>query len=141
MGVNGRLWVWVKDGVLSLATETVEGAALALEGIDHIKGSHGLAAGVLGVGDRVTDDILKEDLKDTTGLLVDQARDTLDTTPTSEAADGGLGNTLDVVAKNLAVTLGAALAKALASFATSRHDWLLGLLRGERGGRGRWEDE
>jgi hypothetical protein len=44
-------------------------------------------------------------------------RDTLDTTTTSETSNGGLGNTLDVVTKNLPVTLGAALAEALAALA------------------------
>lgn len=44
-------------------------------------------------------------------------RDTLDTTTTSETSDSGLGNTLDVVTKNLAVTLGTALAEALATLA------------------------
>lgn len=43
-----------------------------------------LALGVLGVGDTVADDVLKEDLEDTASFLVDQARDTLDTTTTSE---------------------------------------------------------
>ena len=38
---------------------------------------------VLGVCDRVTDDILKEDLEHTTGLLVDEARDTFDATSAS----------------------------------------------------------
>ena len=37
-------------------------------------------------------------------------------------ADGGLGDALDVVAKDLAVALRAALAKTLASFAATRHD-------------------
>jgi hypothetical protein len=44
--------------------------------------------------------------KEQTRTLVDEAGDTLDTTTTSETANGGLGDTLDVVAKNLAVTLG-----------------------------------
>ncbi len=34
---------------------------------------------MLGVGDSIPDDILKEDLEDTPGLLIDEARDTLDT--------------------------------------------------------------
>ena len=42
-------------------------------------------------------------------------RDTLDTATTRQTADGGLGDTLDVVAKNLAMTLGTALAEALAA--------------------------
>jgi hypothetical protein len=72
---------------------------------------------VLGVGDGVTDDALKEGLQDTAGLLVDHGRDTLDTTTTSETADSGLGDTLDVVTQNLAVTLGTALSEALATLA------------------------
>jgi hypothetical protein len=68
---------------------------------------------VLSVGDRVPDNVLEEDLKDTTGLLVDQTRDTLDTTTTSETTDSGLGDTLNVVAKNLAVTLGSTLSETL----------------------------
>jgi hypothetical protein len=39
---------------------------------------------------------LKEDLEDPSGLLVDQARDTLDTSSSSKSSDGGLGDTLAV---------------------------------------------
>lgn len=42
-------------------------------------------------------------------------RDTLDTTTARETTDGGLGDTLDVVTKNLAMTLGSALAEALSA--------------------------
>ena len=57
----------------------------------HVEGSDGLALGVLGVGDRVADDVLEEDLEDAARLLVDETRDTLHTaTP-----DGGLRDTLD----------------------------------------------
>ena len=42
-------------------------------------------------------------------------RDTLHTTSTSKTADGGLRNALDVVAKNLTVTLRAALSETLGS--------------------------
>ena len=45
-------------------------------------------------------------------------RDTLDTTTTSETADSGLGDTLDVVAQDLAVTLGTTLSETLATLAT-----------------------
>ena len=43
----------------------------------------------------------------------------------SQAPDGGLGDAVDVVAQHLAVALGAALAEAFASLATSRHDEVL----------------
>ena len=86
---------------------------------------------MLSVGDRVTDDILQKDLKNTAGLLIDEAGDTLDTTTTSKTTDGlygalmsikkspikgvtyRLGDTLYVVPKNLAVTLRAAFSKTL----------------------------
>jgi hypothetical protein len=44
---------------------------------------------------------LEEDLENTTGLLIDETRDTLDTATTSETTDRGLGDTLDVVTKLL----------------------------------------
>jgi len=50
------------------------------------------------------------------GCMELTSRDTLDTTTASETADSRLGDTLDVVAKNLAVTLSTALAEALATF-------------------------
>ena len=100
-----------------LTTETVEGTALALESVDDVEGGDGLALGVLSVGDSVADDTLKEGLENTAGLLVDHGRDTLDTTTTRETADGGLGDTLDVVAQDLAVTLGATLSETLAALA------------------------
>ena len=107
------------DGCLT--AESVQSTALTLEGVDYVHSSHGLPLGVLGVGDGITDHVLKENLEDTTGLLIDQARDTLDTTTASKTADGGLGDTLDVITKHLAMTLGAALSETLASFTTSRH--------------------
>lgn len=54
-----------------LTTETVEGTALSLEGVDNVERGDGLALGVLSVGDGVTDDTLEEGLENTAGLLVD----------------------------------------------------------------------
>ena len=99
------------EKVKCLAAEAVQSAALAFEGVHHIHGSDRLPAGVLGVGDGITHDILQENFQDTTGLLVDEARDTLDTTTACETADGGLGDTLDVITQDPAVTLGAALSE------------------------------
>jgi len=45
------------------------------------------------VSDRVTNDVLEEDLEDTTSLFVDETGDTLDTTTTSETTNSRLGNT------------------------------------------------
>ena len=47
---------------VDLSTETIEGTALALEGVDDIEGCDGLPLGVLGVGDGITDDTLEEGL-------------------------------------------------------------------------------
>ena len=82
---------------MSLTSESVQGASLPLEGIDNIHSGDGLPLGVLCVGDSVPDNVLKEHLEHTAGLLVDETRDTLDSTSTSQTTDGGLGNTLDVV--------------------------------------------
>ena len=83
---------------------------MSLEGVEHVNGGDGLAAGVPRVRDRVTDHGLEEGLEDSPDLLVDEAGDALHTTSTSEAADGGLGDSLDVVPKDLAVSLGSSLA-------------------------------
>jgi hypothetical protein len=64
---------------------------------------------MLSVRDGITGDVLKEDLEDTTDLLVNEARDALDTTSASETANGGLGDALDIVSQDLSVTLSATL--------------------------------
>jgi hypothetical protein len=84
-----------------LGTETVEGSALSLESIDNIERSDSLALGVLSIGDRVTNDRLKEKLENTTGLVVDKTRDTLNTTSSCETSNSGLSDTLDVVSQDL----------------------------------------
>ena len=43
-------------------------------------------------------------------------RDTLDTATTGETTNGGLGYALDVVTKNLSVTLGSTFAETLSTF-------------------------
>ena len=125
--ITRSIFVLFRKLVLSMAsrclsTEAVQGAALSLEGMHHIQSSHGLATSMLSVGHRIADDILKEDLKDTSGLLVDEARDALHTTSACQAADCGLGNALDVVSQDLPVALSATLAESLATFSSARHD-------------------
>jgi len=108
-------------GQVNLSTESVKGSALSLESVDDVESSDGLSLGVLGVGDGVTDDVLEEDLEDAAGLFVDEAGDSLDATSSSKSSDRGLGDALDVVSHDLAVTLGAALSKTLSSFSSTRH--------------------
>jgi hypothetical protein len=111
--------------VSRLAAEAVQGATLTFEGIDDVHGRDRLALGMLGVGDGVADDVLEKDLEHAARLLVDQARDALDTATASQATDGGLGDALDVVAQHLPVTLSATLSQTLASLTTSRHSELV----------------
>ena len=118
---KGRLGRWVEDVLMSLTSESVQGTSLPLESIDNIHGGDGLPLGVFGVGDGIPDDVLKENLEDSTGLLIDESRDTLDSSTTSQTSDGGLGDSLDVVSQHLTVTLGASLSESLSSFASSGH--------------------
>lgn len=53
-----------------LTAETVQGTALALESVDDVHGGDGLALGVFGVGDSVSDHILQEDFQNTARLFV-----------------------------------------------------------------------
>lgn len=86
---------------LRLATEAVQGSALSLECIDHIEGGYSLSFGVFGICNCISDDGLEEGFEDTTGFFVNHGRNTLDTTTASETSDSWLGDTLDVVSKNL----------------------------------------
>ena len=52
-------------------SQPVEGAALALKGVDDVQRGGGLTLGVLGVGDGITDDTLEEGLQNTTSPLAD----------------------------------------------------------------------
>ena len=92
---------------------------MAFEGVDDVESGDGLSLGVLGVGDGVPDHVLEENFKNTSGLFVDKTGDALNATSAGQSANGGLGDALDVVAKDLAVTLGAALSKSFSSFASS----------------------
>ena len=106
-------------GWSSLAAEAVQRASLAFQGVHDVHGRHRLALGVLRVGDRVADHVLEEHLENTTRLLVDEARDTLDTATAGQTTDGRFRDALDVVAKHFAMALGASLAETFTSFTTS----------------------
>ena len=66
-----------------LSAESVEGTSLSLKGVDDVESGDSLSLGVFGVGHRVTDDILQKDLKDSSGLFVNESRDSLDSTTSS----------------------------------------------------------
>jgi hypothetical protein len=104
-----------------LATEAVEGFSTALEGVDNVHGVHSLAAGMLSVGDGVSQGVFQKHFHDRANFFGDECVDALDTTTTSETADGGLGDTLDFVAKHPFVAFGPALAQSFATLPASRH--------------------
>ena len=60
---------------------------------------------MFGVGDGVADDVFEEHLQHAAGLLVDEATNAFDATTSREAADGRLGDALDVVTEHLAVLM------------------------------------
>ena len=104
-----------------LTAKSVQSTSLTFERVHNVHGCHGLALGVLGVRNCITDYVLKENFENTTSLLVDQARDSLDTATTSKTTDGWLGDALDVIPKDFSVTLGASFSETFASFASTRH--------------------
>jgi hypothetical protein len=93
------------QAVECLTAEAVQGASLALQSVDNVKGSDGLPASVLGVGDCIPDHILQEYLQHTPGLLVDEARDTLNTSTASQTPDGGLGDACSSGAEDVRLLL------------------------------------
>lgn len=103
------------------AAEAVEGATLPLERVHDVHRGDGLALGVLCVRHSVADDILEENLENTAGLFVDESRDSLHATSAGKTTDSWLGDPLDVVSQNFAVTLGSSLSKALTTLSTTRH--------------------
>ena len=52
-------------------TETIEGSALSLQGVDDIEGCDGFSLCVFSVGDGITDNTFEEGLEDTSSLFVD----------------------------------------------------------------------
>ena len=74
---------------------------------------------MFGVSDSIPDHILKEHLQDTPGLLVDESRNLLDTSPPRKTTDCRLCDSLDVISQHLVVALGTSLSKSCSSFATS----------------------
>ena len=92
-----------------LTAEAVQGAALAFQGIHDVHGGDGLPLGVLGVGDGVTDHVLEENLQYASGFLIDETRDSLYTTSSSQTTDSRFRDALDVITEHLSVTLGAPL--------------------------------
>ena len=89
---------------------------MALERVYDIHRGDPSAASVISVHQAVTKQILQKDSQHSPRFFVDQSGDTLHTATTSETANGGLCDSLDVVAQDHAVTLGVSLSESFASF-------------------------
>ena len=70
----------------------VNGAFLMVEGLDYIEGGHRLPPRVFRVGHGIVDHILQKGLDHRSGFLVDLARDSFDSAPPRQSADGRLGD-------------------------------------------------
>ena len=117
------------ENKLRLTSESVQGTSLAFQGIDDIHSGDGLPLGVLGVRDSISDHVFEENFEDTSSFFVDQSTDSFYTTTTRQTADGWLRDSLDVVTKNLSMTLGASFSQSFSSFSASRHLDLLKFVR------------
>ena len=106
---------------INLSTESIKSATLTFQSIDNIEGGDSLSFCVLSVCDRITDNVLKECLEHSTSFLVDETRDALDTSSSGQTANSGLGDSLDVVAKNLAMSFGTTFSKSFSSLSSSSH--------------------
>lgn len=103
--------VEVYETKVKLTTKAIQGTALALKGVHDIHRHDGLPTSMLCVGDGVPNNRFQKDLEYVAGLFIDEAGDTLDASTTGKTTDSGLGNTLDIITKDLAMTLGAALSE------------------------------
>ena len=108
-----------------LTAKAVEGTALTFEGVDNVHGGDCFAFGMFGVGDSISNDILEEHLEDTSCLLIDESRDSLDSSSTCKTSDGRLGDSLDIISEDLPVPFGASLSETLTALTTSSHDALM----------------
>ena len=104
-----------------LTAKAVEGTALTFEGVDNVHGGDCFAFGMFGVGDSIPDDVLEEYLEDAAGLFINESGNSLDTASSGKSPDGRLGDALDIVTQDLAMTFGASLSEALTALATSSH--------------------
>ena len=104
-----------------LTSKSVQSTSLAFQCVNDIHGGDCLSLGVLGVRYCISDNILQENFQYTPSFFVDQTRDSLYTTSSSQTSDGGFGDTLDIVSQNFPVSLGATFSKTLSSFSTTGH--------------------
>lgn len=106
---------------LQLACITVQSCSLILDSVGDIQWAHRLTPSMFSVDYGVTDNIFKENLESTTSLLINKTADALHPTTARQAADGRLGDSLDVVTEYFPVALGPPLSNSLSTFSSSGH--------------------
>ncbi|XDV19218.1 hypothetical protein PO909_024733 [Leuciscus waleckii] len=114
--------VWFFFFVDLLTPEPVQSASLSLQRVHNIHGGDGLSLGVFSVSHSITNDVLQKHLQHTASLFIDQARNTLDAATSSKTTNSGFSDSLDIIAKNLSVTLSASFPESFTAFSSSRHD-------------------
>ena len=124
VALKRAVWFRYCAAIAPLPAKAVEGAPLPLESVDNVHGSDGLAFGMLTVCHCIANDIFQENLQHPSGLFVDEARNSLDSSSSCKSSDGWFGDALDVITQDLAMTFCASLSQTLSSFATARHDEL-----------------
>jgi hypothetical protein len=105
----------------SLGTESIKSSSLALECVHNIERSNSLSLGMLCISHSVSDYVLEEGLEHSSSFFVDEPGNALYTTSTSETANSGLGDALDVVTQDFAVSFSTAFAESFSSLSSSRH--------------------
>lgn len=68
---------------------------MSLQSVNNVHSGNSLPLGVFSVSDGVSDDVVKETLKNVSDLLVNAERDSLDSSSSGESSDGRLGDTFN----------------------------------------------
>ncbi|KAG6544030.1 hypothetical protein Mapa_014553 [Marchantia paleacea] len=104
-----------------LSSEPIQSSSLSLQRVHHIHGSDSLSPCVLCICHRISDHVLQKDLQNSASLFINQPTDTLHSSSSGQAPDGGLRYPLNVVSEHLPVTLSASFAQTFTSLSASRH--------------------
>ena len=95
---------------------------MPLEGIDDIHSGDSFSSGVLSVGDSISDNLLEERSEDSSGVIIDERGDSLDTTSSAESSDSGSSDTINSGSSGLSgVSLATSFANTFHSFTFSDH--------------------
>ena len=105
----------------SFLTKAIQCLPFSSQCIHNIHCSNSLAVGVFSICHRISNNVLQEHLQNTLHLIVHDPRDSLDPTPPSKAADGRLGNALNVVPQDTSMAFCPSFAKTFATFSPAWH--------------------